>query len=107
MPHDIVVEIKEINDGFSATDVVVVIESSDIANPSAREDPTSPIAGMRVLEVWKARHVFVSKRGQGAGYSGVENSLFFKENMRMLHGDARRSIEELVSSAGSRARLRL
>jgi NAD(P) transhydrogenase subunit beta len=98
VPYDIVFEMDEINDDFPDTDVVVVIGSNDIVNPSAQEDPTSPIAGMPVLEVWKARQVFVSKRGQGAGYSGIENPLFFKDNTRMLYGDARKSIEDLVSS---------
>ena len=73
----------EINEDFSNTDVVIVIGSNDIVNPAAQDDPNSPIAGMPVLECWKARQVFVSKRGQGTGYSGIENPLFYKENTRM------------------------
>jgi NAD(P) transhydrogenase subunit beta len=96
VPYDIVLEMDEINDDFPETDVVIVIGSNDIVNPSAQEDPASPIAGMPVLEVWKARQVFVSKRGQGAGYSGIENPLFFKENTRMFYGDAKQSLDALV-----------
>ena len=84
VPYDIVLEMDEINDDLPNTDVVIVIGSNDIVNPAAQDDPNSPIAGMPVLEVWKARQVFVSKRGQGTGYSGIENPLFFKENTRML-----------------------
>ena len=80
VPYDIVLEMDEINDDFPTTDVAIVIGSNDIVNPAAQEDPNSPIAGMPVLEVWKAKQVFVSKRGQGTGYSGIENPLFFKEN---------------------------
>jgi len=89
VPYDIVLEMDEINDDFPDTDVVIVIGSNDIVNPAAQEDPNSPIAGMPVLEVWKAKQVFVSKRGQGTGYSGIENPLFFKENTRMFYGDAK------------------
>ncbi|UWU25858.1 NAD(P)(+) transhydrogenase (Re/Si-specific) subunit beta (plasmid) [Rhizobium sp. CB3060] len=96
VPYDIVLEMDEINEEFVSTDVVIVIGSNDIVNPAAQEDPNSPIAGMPVLEVWKAKQVFVSKRGQGTGYSGIENPLFFKENTRMLYGDARKSLEELT-----------
>ena len=74
----------------------VVIGSHDIENPAAQEDPTSPIAGMPVLEVWKAKHVLVLKRGQGTGYSGIENPLFYKDNARMLYGDAKKSLDELL-----------
>jgi hypothetical protein len=88
VPYDIVLEMDEINDDFPDTDVVIVIGSNDIVNPAAQDDPNSPIAGMPVLEVWKAKQVFVSKRGQGTGYSGIENPLFFKENTRMFYGDA-------------------
>ncbi|EGE61410.1 NAD(P)(+) transhydrogenase (Re/Si-specific) subunit beta [Rhizobium phaseoli] len=96
VPYDIVLEMDEINDDFGHTDVVIVIGSNDIVNPAAQDDPSSPIAGMPVLEVWKAKQVFVSKRGQGAGYSGIENPLFYRENTRMLYGDAKESIAQLL-----------
>ncbi|MFZ5750803.1 MAG: NAD(P)(+) transhydrogenase (Re/Si-specific) subunit beta [Pseudomonadota bacterium] len=96
VPYDIVLEMDEINDDFPNTDVVIVIGSNDIVNPAAQEDPNSPIAGMPVLEVWKAKQVFVSKRGQGTGYSGIENPLFYKENTRMFYGDAKKSIDSLL-----------
>ena len=96
VPYDIVLEMDEINDDFPNTDVVIVVGSNDIVNPAAQEDPNSPIAGMPVLEVWKAKQVFVSKRGQGTGYSGIENPLFFKENTRMFYGDAKASIDALL-----------
>jgi NAD(P) transhydrogenase subunit beta len=98
VPYDIVLEMDEINEDFSKTDVVIVIGSNDIVNPAAQEDPASPIAGMPVLEVWKAKQVFVSKRGQGTGYSGIENPLFFKENTRMFFGDAKERISQLVAA---------
>jgi NAD(P) transhydrogenase subunit beta len=96
VPYDIVLEMDEINDDFPDTDVVIVIGSNDIVNPAAQDDPNSPIAGMPVLEVWKAKQVFVSKRGQGAGYSGIENPLFFKDNTRMFYGDAKDSVSKLL-----------
>jgi NAD(P) transhydrogenase subunit beta len=96
VPYDIVMEMDEINDDFPETDVVIVIGSNDIVNPAAQEDPNSPIAGMPVLEVWKAKQVFVSKRGQGTGYSGIENPLFYKENTRMFYGDAKDSVNALL-----------
>ncbi len=96
VPYDIVLEMDEINDDFPDTDVVIVIGSNDIVNPAAQEDPNSPIAGMPVLEVWKAKQVFVSKRGQGTGYSGIENPLFFKDNTRMFYGDAKQSLDTLL-----------
>ncbi|MDX3806588.1 NAD(P)(+) transhydrogenase (Re/Si-specific) subunit beta [Bosea thiooxidans] len=96
VPYDIVLEMDEINDDFPNTDVAIVIGSNDIVNPAAQEDPNSPIAGMPVLEVWKAKQVFVSKRGQGTGYSGIENPLFYKENTRMFYGDAKASIDKLL-----------
>ena len=96
VPYDIVMEMDEINEDFPETDVVIVIGSNDIVNPAAQEDPNSPIAGMPVLEVWKAKQVFVSKRGQGTGYSGIENPLFFKENTRMFFGDAKESLNKLL-----------
>ncbi|MBT5572303.1 MAG: NAD(P)(+) transhydrogenase (Re/Si-specific) subunit beta [Alphaproteobacteria bacterium] len=97
VPYDIVMEMDEINDDFPSTDVVIVIGSNDIVNPAAQDDPNSPIAGMPVLECWKAKQVFVSKRGQGTGYSGIENPLFFKENTRMFYGDAKASLDKLLS----------
>ncbi len=97
VPYDIVLEMDEINDDFPKTDVAIVIGSNDIVNPAAQEDPSSPIAGMPVLEVWKAKQVFVSKRGQGTGYSGIENPLFYKENTRMFYGDAKASVNSLLS----------
>ncbi|MBC7145510.1 MAG: NAD(P)(+) transhydrogenase (Re/Si-specific) subunit beta [Thioclava marina] len=96
VPYDIVLEMDEINEDFPDTDVVIVIGSNDIVNPAAQEDPNSPIAGMPVLEVWKAKQVFVSKRGQGTGYSGIENPLFYKENTRMFYGDAKDSVNQLL-----------
>ncbi|MEK9905343.1 MAG: NAD(P)(+) transhydrogenase (Re/Si-specific) subunit beta [Rhodospirillales bacterium] len=96
VPYDIVLEMDEINDDFPQTDVTIIIGSNDIVNPAAQEDPNSPIAGMPVLEVWKSRQVFVSKRGQGTGYSGIENPLFYKENTRMFYGDAKKSLDELL-----------
>ena len=96
VPYDIVMEMDEINDDFPNTDVAIVIGSNDIVNPAAQDDPNSPIAGMPVLECWKAKHVFVSKRGQGTGYSGIENPLFFKENTRMFYGDAKASLDKLL-----------
>jgi len=97
VPYDIVLEMDEINDDFPSTDVVIVVGSNDIVNPAAQEDPNSPIAGMPVLEVWKAKQVFVSKRGQGTGYSGIENPLFYKENTRMFYGDAKASVDSLLT----------
>jgi NAD(P) transhydrogenase subunit beta len=96
VPYDIVMEMDEINDDFPTTDVAIVIGSNDIVNPAAQDDPNSPIAGMPVLECWKAKQVFVSKRGQGTGYSGIENPLFFKENTRMFYGDAKASLDTLL-----------
>jgi NAD(P) transhydrogenase subunit beta len=101
VPYDIVLEMDEINDEFHETDVVIVIGSNDIVNPAAQEDPNSPIAGMPVLEVWKAKQVFVSKRGQGTGYSGIENPLFYKDNTRMFYGDAKKSIDQLLPALAS------
>ena len=96
VPYDIVLEMDEINEDFPSTDVAIVIGSNDIVNPAAQEDPNSPIAGMPVLEVWKAKHVLVMKRGQGTGYSGIENPLFYKDNTRMFYGDAKKSLDELL-----------
>ena len=96
VPYDIVMEMDEINEDFPTTDIAIVIGSNDIVNPAAQEDPNSPIAGMPVLECWKAKQVFVSKRGQGTGYSGIENPLFYKENTRMFYGDAKKSLDALL-----------
>ncbi|MCA0870152.1 NAD(P)(+) transhydrogenase (Re/Si-specific) subunit beta [Seohaeicola saemankumensis] len=96
VPYDIVLEMDEINEDFPDTDVSIVIGSNDIVNPAAQDDPNSPIAGMPVLECWKSKQVFVMKRGQGTGYSGIENPLFFKENSRMFYGDAKDSLDKLL-----------
>ncbi|MBT6140370.1 MAG: NAD(P)(+) transhydrogenase (Re/Si-specific) subunit beta [Nitrosomonadales bacterium] len=98
VPYDIVLEMDEINSDFSDIDVVMILGANDIVNPAAQEDPNSPIAGMPVLEVWKAKQVFISKRGQGRGYSGIENPLFFKENSRMVYGDAKKSLDSILQS---------
>ena len=97
VPYDIVLEMDEINDDFQDADMVIILGANDIVNPAAQEDPNSPIAGMPVLEVWKARQVVISKRGQGRGYSGIENPLFFKDNSRMLYGDAKSSLDQLLA----------
>jgi NAD(P) transhydrogenase subunit beta len=96
VPYDIVLEMDEINDDFSDTDVVLVIGANDTVNPAAQEDPRSPIAGMPVLEVWKAQNVIVFKRSMSTGYAGVQNPLFFKENTQMLFGDAKESVEGIL-----------
>ncbi len=98
VPYDIVLEMDEINDDLGDTDVVMVIGANDIVNPSAIDEPDSPIAGMPVLEVWNAKTVIVMKRSMASGYAGVENPLFFKENTRMLFGDAKESVETIVSN---------
>ena len=98
VPYDIVLEMDEINDDFPTTDIVIVLGANDIVNPAAQDDPGSPIAGMPVLEAWKARQVIISKRGQGRGYSGIENPLFFKDNSRMLYGDAKSSLDQILAS---------
>ncbi len=95
--YDIVLEMEEINDDFSDTDVVLVIGANDTVNPAAQEDPGSPIAGMPVLEVWKAQQVVVFKRSMNTGYAGVQNPLFFKENTTMLFGDAKASVEAILA----------
>ncbi len=96
VPYDIVLEMDEINADLATTDVVIVIGSNDIVNPAAEDDPNSPIAGMPVLRVWQAGQVFVFKRGQGTGYSGIENPLFYKDNTRMMYGDAKVSTSALL-----------
>ncbi|MCK6502783.1 NAD(P)(+) transhydrogenase (Re/Si-specific) subunit beta [Myxococcota bacterium] len=100
VPYDIVLEMEEINEDFPETDVVLVIGANDIVNPSAQTDPDSPIAGMPVLEAWKAGTVIVLKRGMGSGYAGVENPLFVLPNTRMLFGDARETMEKVVAALG-------
>jgi NAD(P) transhydrogenase subunit beta len=97
VPYDIVLEMDEINEDFPATDVVLVIGANDTVNPSALEDPTSAIAGMPVLEVWKAKQVVVMKRGMASGYAGVENPLFYKENTQMLFGDAKKNVDAILT----------
>jgi NAD(P) transhydrogenase subunit beta len=98
VPYDIVFEMDELNDDFPDTDVAVVIGANDIVNPAAEDDPTSPIAGMPVLEVWKAKHSIVMKRSMASGYAGVDNPLFYKENNRMLFGDAKKTLEEVLAA---------
>ena len=98
VPYDIVEEMDEINPDFPRTDVVLVIGANDTVNPAGLDDPSSPIAGMPVLEVWKARHVVVFKRTMGVGYAGVQNPLFFKDNAQMLFGDAKQRVEEIVQA---------
>jgi NAD(P) transhydrogenase subunit beta len=101
VPYDIVFELDEINDDFPNIDVSVVIGANDIVNPSAQEVPGSPIAGMPVLEVWKGKHTIVLKRSMATGYAGVENPLFYKDNTRMLFGDARESLGALLRELGT------
>lgn len=96
VPYDIVLEMDEINEDFSATDTVLVIGANDTVNPAAQDDPRSPIAGMPVLEVWKAHNVVVFKRSMNTGYAGVQNPLFFKDNTQMLFGDAKQSVEAIL-----------
>lgn len=97
VPYDIVFEMDELNDDFPKTDVVMVIGANDIVNPGAQDDPTSPIAGMPVLEVWKAKTSIVMKRSMASGYAGVDNPLFYKENNRMLFGDAKKMLDEVLT----------
>ena len=98
VPYDIVFEMDEINDDFENTDTVLVIGANDTVNPAAAEDPSSPIAGMPVLEVWKARNVVVFKRSMNPGYAGVQNPLFFKDNTSMCFGDAKKTVEDIVAN---------
>ncbi|GGC15770.1 Re/Si-specific NAD(P)(+) transhydrogenase subunit beta [Cellulomonas carbonis] len=102
VPYDIVLEMDEINDDLAETDVVLVIGANDTVNPAALEDPGSPIAGMPVLEVWKAKHVVVFKRSMATGYAGVQNPLFFRENTAMLFGDAKDQVERIVQAVQAR-----
>jgi NAD(P) transhydrogenase subunit beta len=98
VPYDIVLEMDEINDDLAKTDVVLVIGANDTVNPAALEDPGSPIAGMPVLQVWEAEHVVVFKRSMSTGYAGVQNPLFFRDNTRMLFGDARERVEDILKA---------
>jgi NAD(P) transhydrogenase subunit beta len=98
VPYDIVLEMDEINDDFPGTDVAMVIGANDIVNPAAEDDPTSPIAGMPVLQVWKAKTSIVMKRSMASGYAGVDNPLFFGENNRMLFGDAKKMLDEVLAA---------
>jgi NAD(P) transhydrogenase subunit beta len=101
VPYDIVLEMDEINEDFPDTDVAMVIGANDIVNPAAQEDPTSPIAGMPVLEVWKAKTSVVMKRSMASGYAGVDNPLFYKDNNRMLFGDAKKMLDEVLAALKS------
>jgi len=101
VPYDIVQEMDELNDDFPQTDVAMIIGANDIVNPAAQDDPNSPIAGMPVLEVWKAKTSIVMKRSMASGYAGVDNPLFYKENNRMLFGDAKKMLDEVLGSLKS------
>jgi len=102
VPYDIVLEMDEINEDFPSTDVTIVIGANDIVNPAAEDDPSSPIAGMPVLQVWNSKLVVVNKRSKGAGYAGIDNMLFYKSNTKMYFGDAKGAIEKLVAEVKSR-----
>jgi H+-translocating NAD(P) transhydrogenase subunit beta len=103
VPYDIVLEMDEINDDFAGTAVVLVIGANDTVNPTAMDDPRSPIAGMPVLRVWEADDVVVFKRSMSSGYAGVQNPLFFRDNSRMLFGDAKQSVENILHVISSAA----
>jgi NAD(P) transhydrogenase subunit beta len=104
VPYDIVLEMDEINEDFPETDVSMVIGANDIVNPSAEDEPDSPIAGMPVLQVWKGKTTIVLKRSMATGYAGIENPLFFKTNTRMLFGDAKKSLDAVLQNLGERSR---
>ena len=98
VPYDMVFETDELNEDFPDTGVSMVIGANDIVNPAAEDDPTSPIAGMPVLQVWKAKNSIVMKRSMASGYAGVDNPLFYKENNRMLFGDAKKMLDEVLAA---------
>jgi NAD(P) transhydrogenase subunit beta len=98
VPYDIVLEMDEINDDLASTNVVLVIGANDTVNPAATENPTSPIAGMPVLKVWEAENVIVFKRSMASGYAGVANPLFFKPNAKMLFGDAKDRLSDILKA---------
>jgi NAD(P) transhydrogenase subunit beta len=98
VPYDIVQEMDEINGDFPTTDIVVVVGANDVVNPAAQTDESSPIYGMPVLEVWKAKTCVILKRGMASGYAGVDNPLFYAENSRMLFGDAKKSIDGVLAA---------
>ena len=98
VPYDIVLEMDEINRDFPEADIAMVIGANDIVNPAAEEDPVSPLAGMPVLQVWKAKTSIVMKRSMASGYAGVDNPLLFRENNRMLFGDARKTLDEVYAA---------
>lgn len=98
VPYDMIFDMEDINEEFSATDVAVVIGANDVVNPAARDDETSPIYGMPILNVDEAENVFVIKRGRGAGFSGVENKLFFTDNTRMVFGDGQKVAAGMVQA---------
>lgn len=97
VPYDIVLEMDEISADFPDTDVVLIVGANDIVNPGALDDTSSPIYGMPVLEVWKSKTVIVSKRSMASGYAGVDNPLFYKENAKMLFGDAKASVDKVLA----------
>lgn len=101
VPYDIVMEMDEINEDFPEADVAMVIGANDIVNPAAQDDPSSPIAGMPVLEVWKGKQSIVMKRSMASGYAGVDNPLFYKDNNRMLFGDAKKMLDEVLTALKS------
>jgi NAD(P) transhydrogenase subunit beta len=103
VPYDIVLEMEEINHDFPKTDVSIVIGANDIVNPSAEDEPNSPIAGMPVLQVWKSKTTIVLKRSMATGYAGVENPLFFKDNTKMLFGDAKKSLDAVQRALQEKA----
>jgi NAD(P) transhydrogenase subunit beta len=104
VPYDIVLEMDEINQDFPETDVVIVIGANDIVNPGALDDQSSPIYGMPVLECWKSATTIVMKRSMASGYAGVDNPLFYKENTRMLFGDAKQNVDSILAELRSTAK---